>query len=270
MTMKAPAGIDESDVAWPLRATMIALEDIDSSSDHAARLAREGPLQPPFIVWARRQTRGRGQRDNQWWSDSGSLTFTLALDPIVHGLRREHEPRLALTTAVAVIDALHRLDLAPPGLGVRWPNDLEVSGRKLGGILPEPIETALGRRVLLGVGLNLTSRFDQAPAEVQSLATSLEASLEHGLEANLPQRLLREILGRLELALPMLARDDFSLAARWRSLDLLLDQWITVEREGTSIEGLCRGIGDDGALKIEGPRGVIHLLAGRVIRKQRP
>lgn len=252
---------------WPHQATMIALEEIDSTSDHAARLAREGQPDPPFVVWARKQTRGRGQRSNPWWSDAGSLTFTLALDPLAHRLGRGQEPRLALTTAVAVIEAIYQLDLAAPGLGIRWPNDIEFRGRKLGGILPESVETTHGRRILLGVGLNLSSRLDHAPDDVRTMATNLETTLGRPLKAEHTPRLVAAILIQIEQALPLLARDDPSLAGRWRSLDLLLDQWIVIEQQETRIEGLGRGIDDDGALLVEGARGVERVLAGRVLRR---
>ncbi len=251
---------------WPLQVAMVELEEVDSTSDHAAELANEGGLSPPFVVWAHRQTRGRGQRTNRWWSDAGSLTFTLVLDPVAFGLARIHEPRLALTTAVAVVGALHDFGLAAPGLGVRWPNDIEIGGRKLGGVLPEPIETAHGRRILLGVGLNLSSRLDHAPEDVQEMATSL-ASIHGGILApDLAQRLLASILGQLEWALPALTREDPALVERWRTLDLLMGQWVVVERNGARIEGLGRGIDALGALLIEGPSGLERIWAGRLLR----
>lgn len=246
---------------------MVALEEVDSTSDHAAALAREGRPEPPFVVWALRQTRGRGQGSKIWWSDSGGLTFTIALDPSAHGLDRAHEPRLALTTAMAVIEALESLDLAALGLGVRWPNDLEINGRKLGGILPESIETERGGRVLLGVGLNLTSRLDHAPGDVRSMATSLQAVHNRPLAPDLAPRLLAAILDRLEHAIPMLAQNNPALPDRWRSLDLLRDQWVAVDQHGTRVEGPGRGIDDEGALLIAGPNGLVRVLAGRVLRR---
>ncbi len=60
--------------------------------------------------------------------------------PENHGLRVHQEPRLALMTAVAVIEAIGTLGLSAQGIGIRWPNDIEIGGRKLGGILPERVE----------------------------------------------------------------------------------------------------------------------------------
>ena len=142
----------EIGVSWPFVKTMIVLEEVESTSDRAAHLVRSGDVALPLCVWARRQTRGRGRGTRSWWSDSGSMTFTLAIDPEAHGLVCESEPKLALATAVAVIEALAELGFGSPALGIRWPNDLEAGGRKLGGILPERVETDHGRRVLIGAG----------------------------------------------------------------------------------------------------------------------
>ena len=82
---------------------MVILAEVDSTSS-AAQLVRAGAVLP-LCVWARRQIRGRGRGTHTWWSDSGSLTFTLAIDPLTHGLACESEPKLALATAIAVIAA---------------------------------------------------------------------------------------------------------------------------------------------------------------------
>ena len=141
----------------------------------ARLILREGSHELPLAVWAQRQTSGRGRGENQWWSDEGSLTFTIALAPESHGLLVHQEPRLALMTAVAVIEAIETLGLPAQGIGIRWPNDIEVGGRKLGGILPERVEMDKGHRLLLGVGLNVLTRVDLAPPAVGRMAMSLRA-----------------------------------------------------------------------------------------------
>src|SRR3954469_8435522 len=159
-------------MSWPFVRTMVHREEIASTSDLARELIASEGAELPMAVRADRQTRGRGRGSNRWWSDTGSLTFTIALDPAAHGLRLEHEPRLALATAVAVVDALSPLGLAGI-VGIRWPNDVEVDGRKLGGILPERLETPPGPRLLIGLGLNVGSTIADAPPDVRELAIAL-------------------------------------------------------------------------------------------------
>src|SRR5690348_9213630 len=124
----------------PFIKTRVHREVVDSTSDLARQLVVEGDVACPLLVLARRQTRGRGRGDHSWWSDPGSLTFTVALDPAAHGLRAEQEPRLALASAVAVVEAIAlRLDPGQDRPGIRWPNDVEVANRKVAGILPERV-----------------------------------------------------------------------------------------------------------------------------------
>src|SRR5262249_15368380 len=155
------------DDPWPFARTVVVLDEVDSTSDHAARLVRQGSLALPLCVWAVRQSRGRGRGTNSWWSDSGSLTFTVAIAPSAHGLMEETEPKIALATAVAVIEALVERGFDSPSLGIRWPNDVEVDGRKLGGILPERVETDYGIRVLVGIGINVSVDPSEMPTEIR-------------------------------------------------------------------------------------------------------
>src|SRR4051794_7715342 len=123
--------------------TRIERVEVESTSDLARELIEASAVELPLLVRARRQTRGRGRGDNTWWSDQGSLAFTIGFDPRAVGLEPQHEPRVALTAALAVIGSLLHLCR----VDIRWPNDLECGGRKLGGILPERIETKAGVRM---------------------------------------------------------------------------------------------------------------------------
>lgn len=226
--------------AWPFVKTTVAYEVIDSTSDRAAALVRAGTKALPLAVWARSQTQGRGRGSHEWWSDAESLTFTLAIDPAAHGLTVENEATLALATAVAVIEALDELELGGPSIGIRWPNDVEAEGRKLGGILPERLETAHGRRILIGIGLNVETNLAGVPAEVRAMATSLAALRGKPIDDGLSRRLMPAILGQFESILERLAKADPSLHARWNRLDLLQEKWVRVDLGTRQIVGRGR------------------------------
>src|ERR1700733_11239086 len=81
---------------WPFVKTMVERDVVLSTNDVAAELVRSGVVALPLLVWAHRQTRGRGRGDHEWWSDAGSLTFTMAIDPAAHGLGQMALPRAAL------------------------------------------------------------------------------------------------------------------------------------------------------------------------------
>ena len=256
-------------MATPFVRTTVHRDVLTSTSDLARELVLDGEVALPLLVRADRQTAGRGRGSNAWYSDRGSLTFTLALDPAAHGLRAEHEPRLALASAVALIEAIGPIlpTASAATLGIRWPNDVEASGRKLAGILPERIETSRGPRFLLGIGLNVRTRLDEAPPEVRRLATSVEALGGFGPgSADLVDALLVAILERLPIALQALARDDPHLPDTWAGLDALLGRPIAIDLGPRIVEGMAAGIEPTGGLRFETPDGPLVLFGGRVLR----
>ncbi len=254
----------------PFETTLLRYESVDSTSDEARRLllgdADAPPL--PFVVWADRQTRGRGRSQRSWWSDDGSLTFTLVLDPGTYGLRPDHEPRLALIAGLAILDMLDKLGVSAPGIGIRWPNDVEIGNRKLAGLLPEVIVTDQGRRILIGIGLNVTTRFEEAPPEIARMAVSLTSLGLDLAAAGGSRKVLDLILDQLAKLIRLLAADDPDLVDCWNRHDLLRGRRIRIDLGARIIAGTGEGIGPDGALRLKPDDGgpILDVVGGQVLR----
>src|SRR5262245_50492595 len=104
-----------------------------STNDRALELATRGDPKLPLLVLAERQTLGRGRGANRWWSAPGALTFSLAIDGRLGTTPPQSLPPWSLAAGLAVCEAL--ADLVPRGdWRVKWPNDIFLSGRKVGGI----------------------------------------------------------------------------------------------------------------------------------------
>jgi BirA family biotin operon repressor/biotin-[acetyl-CoA-carboxylase] ligase len=243
-------------------AIVIHHRELGSTSDEAKRLLAAGSPAPPFVVRADRQTAGRGRPGRSWWSDAGSLTFTVGLDPRACGLNAFHWPRIALATAVGIIEALEP-PLPPGTLGIRWPNDLEAAGRKLAGLLPELVETPHGPRLALGIGLNVTTDLTAAPPEVRPMATSLAALLGRPLSLD---EVLDRVLDRLGTVLAALARDDPALAERWSRRDTLLGRPVRIDQSGAILSGVGRGVDPRGVLWVESQGRLVPISGGQVLR----
>ena len=137
------------------------------------RRVREGNTQPT-LLFARQQTAGRGRLGRQWLSASGagseaaSLTFSLSLP-----LAPRDWAGLSLAVGVSLAASLH------PALRLKWPNDLWLDGRKLGGILIETAALDGQRQVIVGVGLNLSWRdgtgLARAPAWLGEVLPGMDA-----------------------------------------------------------------------------------------------
>lgn len=258
----------DTNKGFPFVRTAMERSIVESTNDLARTLLLRGYDELPLLIWAGRQTHGRGRGENRWWSDEGSLTFSLVLNPIAHGVRVEQESRLALMTALAIIDAIKALGLHDPGIGIRWPNDLEVRGRKLGGILPERIQVGEEYRLVVGIGLNVLTRIEEAPPAVQAMATSLSAFQPQPLGPSFLRLCLVTILTRFEQALYRLVQDDPELPRQWERLNLLRGQTVRVALGPRVIQGVVREIDARGALIIHDGQKTHQLFGGQVLRQQ--
>lgn len=253
-------------VTW----TFLELDEVGSTNDVVLSMLVSEATKLPLVVVARRQLTGRGQQTRTWWSDEGSLTFSLGLDPNHFGLRRDQVPRVSLATAVGLIDVLESSGVPTGAIRIRWPNDLEAGSRKLAGILPEWVDSPRGGRLVLGVGLNVTSDLEAAPEDVRRLATTLAAI--PGATLLEKDALLLDFLKRIEEILRALGREDPDLALRWSALDSLKGTLVRVEVAGRIVAGRGAGINEYGGLRLdvspsskENPEPVV-LYAGRVLR----
>ncbi len=144
--------LDAAGTALPIR--RLAYDCIDSTNAEAWRLVEAGTANPQelTVLTARQQTAGRGQFGRQWLSLPGGLYLTALLQP---SMPAAIAPQIALWSAWGIASTLQAL---VPTLRLKWPNDLVVAGKKLGGIL---VETRLmGDRVAwaaVGAGIDVTN-----------------------------------------------------------------------------------------------------------------
>lgn len=137
-------------------------QQLDSTMDEAHRLAKEGAPEGTLVV-ALRQEQGRGRLGRAWVSPEGGAYLSLILRP----MRPTAEvPQLALVTGLAAAEAIR--DAAGVYPSIRWPNDLLLGGKKLGGTLVEARDAA----VIVGIGINVSTPPEQLPPEATSLAAA--------------------------------------------------------------------------------------------------
>ena len=157
---------------------------VSSTNDRARVLVGRGRRMPAVVV-ADRQSAGRGRRGRRWDSDSPlGLWFTVAWE-VGEGVVGGLPLRVGLGVAGGIESVV-------PGLRVeiKWPNDLLVGGRKLGGILCE----RCGRHVLAGVGLNLNHKPGDFPAALADTAISVRLAAGRSVPR---ARVLAEVLDAL-------------------------------------------------------------------------
>jgi BirA family biotin operon repressor/biotin-[acetyl-CoA-carboxylase] ligase len=229
--------------------------EIDSTSSELMRRARDGRRVPVLLV-AERQTAGRGRLGRQWQSaqdvlEPASLTFSLGLP-----LAPRDWSGLSLAVGVSVAESLD--PSSTTGLALKWPNDLWVHERKLGGIL---IETALlqpdaaERYLVIGIGINV------GPREASGLSTA-PAWLQEWRPFVTPPEVLRDVA--LPLVRDILVFDEkgfVPFAPRFAARDVLRGREVQLS-DGT--EGLCEGVGWGGELLVRTPSGMKTITSAEV------
>ena len=146
---------------------LFSFDELDSTNEEAKRLAKNGGANGA-VVWAKRQTAGKGRLGREWVSSEGNLFVSVLLDP---NKPLAELSQLSFVAAVAVVDALAPLFEKQDVVQCKWPNDILLEGKKLGGILLESFQTENREHpwVVVGVGVNV----DSFPSNAQFPATCL-------------------------------------------------------------------------------------------------
>lgn len=226
---------------------------LDSTNERLRQWQAAGAPAGAAVV-AQAQTDGRGRRGKSWGVQPGeglATSFLLPLDPLpASGL-------WSLMAGVAVASAIEAQYALAPGL--KWPNDVLLDGRKVGGIL---IQTA-GRFAVTGIGLNVQG---QALPEWGE-ATSLEVATGRRLP-------LKEVWAAVALALEQWVeawvrggRDQILEA--WRRYSVTLNRPVTVLGPSGPIAGWAEGIDGEGALWVNADGRRLRVTAGEVSLRHR-
>ena len=237
--------------------TVEVLPQIDSTNTELMRRARTGMLDPVILV-AETQSAGRGRIGRSWSSGTGqSLTFSLGIE-----LAPADWSGLSLAVGVALAESLH------PRIRLKWPNDLWLDDRKLGGILIETatppavvaakagIQRALPPRyAVIGCGINITPRdaadLSTLPASLQELAPSTDA----------PSTLLQIAKPLIDAVQAFETYGFPAFQARFNARDVLRDRPVTLS-DGTA--GTAHGVTETGALLVHTASGMHTVTSSEV------
>lgn len=233
------------------------LPEIDSTNTELMRRARAGRTEPTLLV-AQQQTAGRGRLGRHWDSgaergeggsaQAGALTFSLGLL-----LQPASWDGLSLAVGVSVASSLHA------NIALKWPNDLWVNDRKLGGILIEtqqpgsaglPSYAANGalnaaRYAVIGVGINVAPRppsdFSTPPAALQELWPLMSAA-----------QALQRVVAYLLHDVLLFEREGFAaFASRFAALDALHGRNVTLHNHAHSPNRSCTSVAASNAQDID-------------------
>lgn len=274
---------------------VLVYEKTASTNDLVEKLALDGAAEG-VVVFAESQTRGRGRMGRSWASPRGKgLWFSTLLRP---KLPLSSVARLAIAASVAIARAIHK----QTGLaaGIKWPNDVFITGRKCAGILAE-MRTELDaiKFVILGIGLDVNCDAGDFPPEVRKIATSLKIEMEMDQNTSAVAAVsdrrrgdatteiggqrppLQDSINRGDLAVALLRELDraYRLASgddgfdeirrEWGRLSSTLGKRVALQIGPHRLEGFAQALDEDGSLLVRCDNGRIeHVVSGDVMMEK--
>ena len=229
---------------------------LGSTNVVAARLAEAGAPEGTLVT-AEEQTRGRGRQGRSWHSPPGvGVWMSLVLRPRCDAGQAAGIP---LAGALAVASALK----AATGVevGLKWPNDVYMNGRKVAGVLGESVvEGTSVRYAVLGLGINVNLLEDQVPEDLRSIAGSL--AMATGTSWNRVD-IVASVLEALERRYYDYVQHGFgALSAEFKALSNLVGQPVELQLSNRTLSGTVLDLASDGSLLLTTESGPEQVRVG--------
>ena len=218
----------------------------DIAAAYANNIANDG-----LVVFAEQQTAGRGRTGATWYSPHGqSLLFSVLLfdGPLAGEL-------LSLSVAVGVAEALGTIGGNPAR--IKWPNDIMLTGRKLGGILVESRQSRTGTARVIGIGINCHQDCHTFPPELREIATSIDLATGTHCDRTI---LARRILASLDYWLTKAQDNRRGVIETWGRLSTQRGQRVTLAYDGRTFTGNCIGIDPEKGLILQLDSGGVRMF----------
>lgn len=240
------------------------LKATDSTNKDAYRLAKEGAETWTTVV-SETQTDGRGRLGKSWFSADGKgLFFSVILRPAVE---LEELSKSTLIIGLAVAEVLESV-YDSIKVGLKWPNDIYINEKKVGGILVEssPLSDSTVLPFLIaGIGINVDLSKGDIPNELKDTASSLLIETGRNIDK---EELLQALLEGIHKRIDHFERKGFkSLLNVWRGRDILSGKKVKmVDKKGQLILGTAMGVDKAGEFLLKDNKGCVHQVMSGDVR----
>ena len=244
---------------------LLFFDSIDSTNIRAKQEAEQG-AESGLLVVSDKQTAGRGRRGRGWESPAGTnIYYTLLLKP---DFTADCAPMLTLVMALAVAKGIKQTlrrdsEEAAAKVGIKWPNDIVVDGKKVCGILTEmSMEQSYIQHIVIGVGINV--RKQEFPEEIRDRAAAIDEQCGFRISRS---QLIADIMEAFEedYSIFLQTHDLKGLRASYAKLLVNQDREVCVLDPKGEYRGIARGINDQGELLVERQDGTVEeVYAGEV------
>lgn len=246
------------DVRRGLKTTVIGKEihlfpETTSTNSLAMEMASKGAPEGAVVI-AETQTLGKGRLGRKWISPKGNLYLSVILRPV---MPMHKAPLITLAGAVAVASAIRTA--CGLATGIKWPNDILISGKKVCGLLTEmSAEQDRIRHIVLGIGVNVNMPLNELPPDIRALTTTLAEEAGGAIDRT---RLLRELLAGLDHEYQVVVKDPPAVLRDWESLNVTVGNRVAISGAGELFEGLAEGIDSEGRLIVRRDDGTVRTVA---------
>lgn len=234
---------------------ILFVEEIGSTNEEARRLAKMGEKEGTVIV-AASQLKGKGRFDRRWISPFGGIYLSIILKPYISPSKL---PIITLFSAVAVVRTIRGLTKIETS--VKWPNDIVISGKKVGGILCEASKNV----ITVGIGINLNTNLGLFPSSLKKQVTSVKFELGERIDRDRVIKILLEEFDKLYR--DFLHNKTEEIVSEWSGLCQTLGSRVRIETTKGIVSGFAEKIGGRGELRVRGYDGKINkVFSGDVIK----
>lgn len=211
----------------------------DLAMTTAATRANEG-----LVILAEEQTAGRGRLGRKWSAPPGTA---ILLSIVLFPPREIAQPEaLVCLSSVAVVDALREWGISP--VEIKWPNDLYIDGKKVGGILVER-----GAGTVIGIGLNV-----HTIPQIEDHVPPATRLVDHAAQFLDRSQLVHTLLTRLDKRYAEACRDGIGgTVAEWRQRAAFLGECVEIEVRGRPLSGTLLEIDPLTSLTLRTSTGVV-------------
>ena len=202
-----------------------------SSTNNEAKKHLDKNDQHGYVIITKNQTNGRGRRNNKWFSiPNKSLTFSI----IINKHKIKNNQLLSIIPAIAITNAIKKVSNIQ--CAIKWPNDIILNNKKIGGIL---IETKFDY-IVIGIGLNVNEKHNELNTQIEKSSSSLKNNNSEEIKLEL---LLATILNELEKSFEA---EEKHLVNQWTKYCNHINQNIQFHEKNKLISGLFTGINQNG------------------------
>jgi BirA family biotin operon repressor/biotin-[acetyl-CoA-carboxylase] ligase len=235
---------------------VIILERTTSTMDTAKKLAHTA-FKSGTVIFAEEQTKGRGRSDHSWSCPKyKGLLFTLL---VKHNIQPDHLCLLTGTMAVSITETIRETLQLPAE--IKWPNDILIGGKKVGGVLVE-FEKGLNKQpiFLIGIGINVNLTEEDFPGQTRLPATSLAIENKEPINRIF---LARALLQDIDKWYSILKNDHYRyITDRWREYCVTIGEKLTITDYGKEYTGKVIDISNNGGLMMKLENGEIKIFRG--------